>query len=81
MTKTLERFQKRWQAAVGLAANALERPMGGSDIDAQGNVVDGREKFMARWFWLLLPTISATLELIRHLNGWKRTYIRHTKRK
>ena len=34
--------------AVGLAANALERPMGGSDIDAWGNVVDGREKFMAR---------------------------------
>ena len=34
--------------AIGLAANALERPMGGSDIDAWGNVVDGREKFMAR---------------------------------
>ena len=34
--------------ATGLAATSLEPPMGGSDIDAWGNVVDGREKFMAR---------------------------------
>ena len=34
--------------ATGLATTSLERPMGGSDIDVWGNVVDGREKFMAR---------------------------------
>ena len=34
--------------ATGTATTSLERPMGGSDIDVWGNVVDGREKFMAR---------------------------------
>ena len=34
--------------ATGLATTSLEPPMGGSDIDVWGNVVDGREKFMAR---------------------------------
>jgi hypothetical protein len=34
--------------ASGLAGGSLQPPMGGSDLDAFGNVVDGREKFMAR---------------------------------
>ena len=34
--------------ATGTAASSLEPPMGGGDVDAWGNVLDGREKFMAR---------------------------------
>lgn len=34
--------------ATGVAATSLDPPMGGADIDAFGNVLDGREKFMAR---------------------------------
>jgi len=41
--------------ATGLATTSLERPMGGGDIDAFGNIIDGREKFMAR---LVLASIG-----------------------
>ena len=41
--------------ATGTATTSLERPMGGSDIDVWGNVLDGREKFMAR---MVLASIS-----------------------
>ena len=34
--------------ATGTATTSLDAPMGGNDIDAFGNIVDGREKFMAR---------------------------------
>ena len=41
--------------ATGTAASSLEPPMGGGDIDAFGNIIDGREKHMAR---LVLANIS-----------------------
>ena len=34
--------------ATGAAITSLEPPLGGGDIDAWGNIIDGREKFMAR---------------------------------
>lgn len=45
----LAAFPERVAAqATGVAATSLEPPMGGNDIDAFGNVLDGREKLMAR---------------------------------
>ena len=34
--------------ASGLAGNSLSAPLGSSDVDAFGNITDGREKYMAR---------------------------------
>jgi len=45
----LAQFPKQVAAqASGLAGNSLSAPMGTSDIDAFGNITDGREKYMAR---------------------------------
>ena len=45
----LAEFPQRVAAqATGVAGGSLEPPMGGNDVDAWGNIIDGREKRMAR---------------------------------